>query len=420
MISSVAFSANSQYIVSGSLDDTIKVVSQYGEQNANFQHSAQVDSIAFSRDGKYLVSGSKDGTMRVWDLKGKGISISNDKKSFVGDFSQDGKYFISGSEDGIVQWDQQGNIIQTFKEKVGKINFITFTPDDKYVVSGSYDGEDGTVWVRFWDREGKLIRRPFPIGESRILGLSSQGHIVSVGKDGTVQLWDQFGNRFGEGFKISDITDYDSFSNLISLSPNGKIIVTSESVYKDDKYISTVRLRDSKGNQIAKPFQISSEVTSIALSPDGKKIITGNHNSNSFRSERYTVQLWNLKGNRIGEPFQGHFDRIHSVAFTPDGQYAVSKSDCFTLCSSSLIDQSLRLWDLEGNPIGNPLDMDSNNFLINPDGKYIANSEGTLFPGNWQAGLEVACDRLRYHPVLLEAKTDEAKGARETCQKYVW
>ena len=34
--------------------------------------------------------------------------------------------------------------------------------------------------------------------------------------------------------------------------------------------------------------------------------------------------------------------------------------------------------------------------------------------------LQVACNRLQDHPVLKNPKDEEAKGAKETCQKYVW
>ncbi|WP_327078348.1 WD40 repeat domain-containing protein, partial [Prochlorothrix hollandica] len=57
-----------------------------------------------------------------------------------------------------------------------------------------------------------------------------------------------------------------------------------------------------------------------------------------------TIRLWDLQGNPIGEPFRGHSDYVGSVAFSPDGQTIVSGSD----------DQTIRLWDLQGNPIGEP------------------------------------------------------------------
>ncbi|MEM7066762.1 MAG: hypothetical protein AAF572_26800, partial [Cyanobacteria bacterium P01_B01_bin.77] len=57
-----------------------------------------------------------------------------------------------------------------------------------------------------------------------------------------------------------------------------------------------------------------------------------------------TLRLWDREGNPIGEPFQGHSRSVNAVAFSPDGEHIVSGSN----------DNTLRLWDREGNPIGEP------------------------------------------------------------------
>ncbi|REJ44360.1 MAG: hypothetical protein DWQ53_03755 [Microcystis flos-aquae DF17] len=64
--------------------------------------------------------------------------------------------------------------------------------------------------------------------------------------------------------------------------------------------------------------------------------------------------------------------------------------------------------------------------VFSPDGKWIVSGSEDktvrAWVGNWQGWLDIACNRLRYHPVLNDPETlaqDEiARGARETCQKY--
>jgi hypothetical protein len=34
--------------------------------------------------------------------------------------------------------------------------------------------------------------------------------------------------------------------------------------------------------------------------------------------------------------------------------------------------------------------------------------------------LQIACNRLRYHPILVSPKTDVARQAKTTCEQYVW
>ena len=109
------------------------------------------------------------------------------------------------------------------------------------------------------------------------------------------------------------------------------------------------------------------DVISVAFSPDGKLIVSGSGDN--------TARLWDIEGNPVGQPFQGHEDDVKSVAFSPDGKFIVSGSG----------DGTVRLWR-----------------------------------GGWQSWLEVCCNRLRYHPVFKNPQTDVEKQACETCQKYVW
>jgi WD40 repeat protein len=130
-----------------------------------------------------------------------------------------------------------------------------------------------------------------------------------------------------------------------------------------------------------------------------------------------TVRLWDILGNPIGQPFRGHKYSISSVAFSPDGQRIVSGSS----------DSTVRLWDLQGNPIGQPFqghEGSVTSVAFSGDGQMIiSGSEDKtvrLWRGGWQACLQVCCDRLRYHPVFKNPQTDVEKQACETCQKYVW
>lgn len=109
MVLSVAFSSDGRHIVSGSVDNSVRVWdSLTGEvQNVLEGHTNSIWSVAFSPDGKYILSGSADNSVRVWDLsmgevqkvlKGHANSVLSVTSS------ADGKCTISGSDDNSVEF----------------------------------------------------------------------------------------------------------------------------------------------------------------------------------------------------------------------------------------------------------------------------------------------------------------------------
>ncbi|MBR8834519.1 MAG: hypothetical protein DSM106950_10900 [Stigonema ocellatum SAG 48.90 = DSM 106950] len=79
--------------------------------------------------------------------------------------------------------------------------------------------------------------------------------------------------------------------------------------------------------------------------------------------------------------FRGHQDEVTCVAVNPNGD----------LIASSSKDGTVRLWDTHSHA-----------------------------SGNWEDYLQVACNRLRHHPILKNPETEMAKQACAICQKYVW
>jgi WD40 repeat protein len=105
----------------------------------------------------------------------------------------------------------------------------------------------------------------------------------------------------------------------------------------------------------------TSPVLSVAFSPDGKTLASGQFNG--------PVQLWDMATHRqIGRPLTGHTSEVSSVAFSPDGK---------TLASAGS-DGTVRLWDVATHrQIGRPLTDRVPEFVMltvafSPDGETLA------------------------------------------------
>ncbi|MFA4911433.1 MAG: caspase family protein [Desulfobacteria bacterium] len=95
-------------------------------------------------------------------------------------------------------------------------------------------------------------------------------------------------------------------------------------------------------------------VKSVAYSPNGRYALSGSDK---------TLKLWEISSGREIRTFTGHTRYVNSIAFSPDGGYALSGS----------LDNSIKLWDIfTGKEIKTFTDKDSvNSVMFSPDGKYF-------------------------------------------------
>jgi WD40 repeat protein len=145
-------------------------------------------------------------------------------------------------------------------------------------------------------------------------------HIATVGSDGTVRLWNLFGQQLagwqGHQGKIDDV----------SFSPDGQLIATAG---RD----GTAKLWNLSGQLIAQFNERQTWARSVSFSADGQLMIV-------TAGTKGTAKLWNLSGQQIAQ-FDGHQGRVWGVSFSPDGQ----------LIATAAQDGTARLWNLSGQQI---------------------------------------------------------------------
>ncbi|MDZ8034160.1 eIF2A-related protein, partial [Nostoc sp. DedSLP04] len=340
-VNCVAFSPDGKFIASGSSDSTVCLWNIISNPTAEFLlgHEQEVNCIAFSPDSKFIVSGSIDGILCLWDLQGNLIIQpwqGHEEGVISVTFNPNGDSIVSVGFDGTVcLWDLQGNAITQpwCGHKEGVIS-VTFNPNSDGCANPSGVrmigvGFDGTVCL--WDLQGNAITQPWHKHEAKIICAAfspDRNFIASGSSDSTVRLWDIQGNPIGQPWH-----GHEGHVNSVAFSPDGKFIISGSC----DR---TIRLWNINGNPIGQPWRgHKGQVNSLAFSPDGKLIVSGGDK---------TVRLWELdqilQDRVIGRSQRKYENWINSVAFSPDGKWIVSASN----------DSTVRLWDMNGNPIGEP------------------------------------------------------------------
>jgi WD40 repeat protein/energy-coupling factor transporter ATP-binding protein EcfA2 len=375
-VTSVNFSPDGKTLVSGSYDNTIKLLNvETGQEIRTLKgHDWDVNSVNFSPDGKTLVSGSGDKTIKLWNVEtGQEIRTlkGHDDYVYSVNFSPDGKTLVSGSDDKTIKlWNvETGKEIRTFKGHYGYVRSVNFSPDGKTLVSGSLDGT-----IKLWDVEtGKEIHT-LKGHDSGVLSVnfSPDGKtLVSGSDDKTIKLWD-----VETGQEIRTLKGHDSAVYLsitipsVNFSPDGKTLVSGS----DD---NTIKLWDVEtGQEIRTLKGHDHSVNSVNFSPDGKTLVSGSNDK--------TIKLWNVETGQEIRTLKGHDDWVTSVSFSPDGKTLVSGSN----------DGTIKLWNVEtGQEIRTLKEHDSpvNSVNFSPDGKTLVSGSGdkTIKLWNGSTGQEI-------------------------------
>jgi len=115
----------------------------------------------------------------------------------------------------------------------------------------------------------------------------------------------------------------------------------------------------------------------VAFFNDGRRVVTGS---------QQTLRIWNVqKGTLLGEPLQGHQDKVMSVAVSPDDKRIASGG----------IDKTVIIWDCEGKEIVFQLVKHTrgvNCVCFSPDGERLASgsNDGTAVIWDTKTGTVLA------------------------------
>jgi WD40 repeat protein len=309
------------------------------------QHARLVNFADFSPDGRLIVTTSQDNTARIWDAETGASRETLIHPGWVNyaAFSPDSKRVVTACADHKARvWDvESGKRIMPDLIHGDGVMSAEFSPDGRLILTASVDGT-ARLWLA--DSLQPLIPNPIIRHGERLLhaGFNRDGRqIITCGADGTIRVWDLAGIATQphavpyciseDGTRTFSVTNNTvEVDDIASNKPAGPLIHAAErpekaELSRDGRFVAVVtragqpsesqlQVWDSEtGAAIGPAFTVtngvSNAVPSIALSSDGKHLLTF--------GER-PVQLWDVL---IGTDRAGPLpviDPVDCAIFNPD------------------------------------------------------------------------------------------------------
>jgi WD40 repeat protein len=273
-------------------------------------HTEWVNGVVHLADGRRIITGSLDGSLRLWDLE-SGAQIGEEWRDGYNPMwcmalSPNGKTIANGSFDNSVRlWDvETKKVISKRTGHTSLVCALCWRADGERVASGSWDGT-----VRVWDvNTGKTILKIKTRHERmHAVMYSPDSSKLATGGDTekAVKIWDA---KMGEHLKTLNHYDYDMVRSLAWTSDGKKLVSSS---YKLIRIFDTATWK-----QITILEGHTGIVSAISLSQNSRLLASVSWDK--------TARLWNLDTNlQVGPPLQ-HKEGLDSAGISPDGKALVT------------------------------------------------------------------------------------------------
>ncbi len=189
---SIAASPDGKLLALGISDNKTQLINpEEGSVVRNLKSNYGGWAVAFSPNSQYIISGTSQGILKwetatgIWQITNGG----QDKTIKSLAFSHDGKTLAGGGGGFIYLWNvENGELIHQIEDnQYGVMNSLDFSPDDSMLVSGSSDNI-----VRIWDTKSAKLLKELTGHSSQIFGVcfSPDGeNIASGANEGTIRIW---------------------------------------------------------------------------------------------------------------------------------------------------------------------------------------------------------------------------------------
>ena len=262
-------------------------------------------------------------------------------------YSPDRKYVVSGSEDKTIKiWEiETGRCIRTLEEHTSSVTSVVYSPNGKYVASGSGDGT-----IKLWEVSSGSCVKTLEEHTSSVTSVvySPNGrYVVSGSFDDTIKVWE-----VTTGVCIKTLIGHTGSVYSVAYSPDGKYVASGSR----DK---TIKVWEAATGECIRTLEGHTDtVYAVCYSPNGKYVASG--------SSDKTIKLWGVATGVCIKTCEGHTGSVYSVAYSPDGKSIASGS----------FDDTIKLWEVASGSCVKTLKAKTvvTSLSYSPDGAYLASS----------------------------------------------
>ena len=356
IVTSVAFSPDMRYALSGTIKDTATLwdltsAAAITTFRAPYAHLGPGLQVAFSQDGLYGMTLSKE--LTLWDLP------TGQEVRTIADTNTNGIYSIAVSPDKrsiltqgehprMILWDMNTDSkIREFNHRDKNNPFataITFSPDGRHALTGSLGNE-----MALWDvATGRMLRsvkadRGFLPPRVNTVAFSSDGkYALSGGEDVVLRLWS----------------------------------IPSLSLVKEFKGHTGIGMMG---------------ISAVAFTPDGRYALSGGWHDG-------LIKLWDISTGAEVKSIKAHsgFNGVWSLSVSPDGKFILSGGDAST-----------RIWDMSTlEEVATMVSFEDGEWLvITANGYYNSSEKGDQYLSLKVGGKPYTISQLResfYRPDIVK------------------
>jgi WD40 repeat protein len=418
-VSAVAATPDGSYIITATSGYEIIVWDAKSLTRVHeLQHFQGVTSIAMSADGARIATGSDNGTVAIWDIrKGvqlkelgprgigvKDLAFAHDGKRIVavsGIVSKQGQRWMEGTERDyrIRIWDVDAGTELLELKANSSVMSVALMPDASRILAGLWDST-----VRIFDSRfdpAVLTLKGHERSVDAVAVTPDGQRIITGSLDNTARVWDAH-----TGAQLLMLRGHEeSGINSVAASPDGTRIVTGSTD-------GTARIWDAaSGAQLRVLRGDGDWITGVAFTPDGNRIVTGSgyrhgrswSTKESIREK--VARIWDAHSGELITTLVGHANGVTSVAVTRDGKQVITGS----------VDGTARIWDAETGTELRALrgeERDITSVAVSPDGARVVAGAWSGLARVWDAHSGAQLLELRGHTSLVVAVAVSPDGRR--------